>query len=66
MAKEMGYDESHLFMRSIQFEFATEKKDAGKAPPLFITAIHEDDSAVDRWAFSPVKNKVSLKPKTLN
>ena len=46
----MGYDECHLFLRFVQFEFASFKDDAGKPPPVFITALQEEDSesTVDR------------------
>ena len=44
----MGYDECHLSMRSVQFEFAKPNDKAGKPPRIFITAIQEDDSSVDR------------------
>lgn len=47
-ATEMGYDECHLFLRFLQFEYAVYKEGAGKPPPLFITAVQEDDSSVDR------------------
>ena len=53
-AKEMGYDEGHLFLRFVQFEFASFKHEAGKPPPVFITAIQEDDSSVDRSDSLPV------------
>ena len=52
-AVDMGYDECHLFMRSIQFEFAKHNDKAGKPPPIFITAIQEDDSTVDRFNMKP-------------
>jgi len=45
----MEYDECHLYLRPVQFEFAPFKEDAGKPPPVFITSIQEDDSAVDRY-----------------
>ena len=48
----MGYDECHLFLRSVAFEFANPKKDAGKPPPLFITAVQEDDVSVDRFVLT--------------
>ena len=54
MAHEMGYEDCHLFMRSIQFEFAKFKDDAGKPPPTFITAVQEDDSGVDRCETAPL------------
>jgi len=59
----MGFDECHLFMRFLQFDYAVYKEGAGKPPPLFITAVQDDDSAVDRLAFlfySIVKNILFL------
>lgn len=44
----MGYDECHMFLRFVQFEFADHKEGAGAPPPVFITAIQEDDSMLDR------------------
>lgn len=44
----MGFDECHLFMRFLQFDYAVHKEGAGKPPPLLITAVQDDDSAVDR------------------
>lgn len=48
-AVEMGFDEFHMFMRCVQFEFATHKDDADQPPPLFMTALQEDDSNLDRY-----------------
>ncbi|XP_041348511.1 uncharacterized protein LOC121368057 isoform X2 [Gigantopelta aegis] len=48
-AGDMGFEEFHLFMRFVQFEFANYKDDAGKPPPIFITSIQEDDSALDKY-----------------
>jgi hypothetical protein len=45
---QMEYDECHLYLRSVQFEFAPFKENAGKPPPVFITVVQEDDSLVDR------------------
>jgi len=47
-ASDMDYDESHMYLRPVQFEFAPFKEDAGKPPPVFITAVQEDDSLIDR------------------
>ena len=49
-ASDMDYDECHLYMRPVQFEFAPFKEDAGKPPPLLITSVQEDDSMIDRYA----------------
>ncbi|KAK3736468.1 hypothetical protein RRG08_061911 [Elysia crispata] len=45
----MGYPDFHLNMRFVQFEFASFKEKAGKPPPIFITAVQEDDTAVDKY-----------------
>lgn len=47
-AVEMRFDECHLFMRFLQFDYAVRKEGAGKPPPLLISAVQEDDSSVDR------------------
>ena len=47
-AKEMGYDAAHLNMRLVQFEYASHRPSANKPPPIFITAIQDNDSAVDK------------------
>ena len=48
LAVEMGFDECHLYMRFLQFDYAVFKEGAGKPPPIHITAVQDDDSAVDR------------------
>ncbi|XP_038054173.1 uncharacterized protein LOC119726519 isoform X2 [Patiria miniata] len=48
-AADMGFDFCHLFLRCVQFEFASHKENADQPPPLFITALHEDDTNVDRY-----------------
>ncbi|XP_066505111.1 uncharacterized protein si:ch73-242m19.1, partial [Hoplias malabaricus] len=47
LSQEMGFDEHHLYMRSVQFEFAA-KKEIPKQP-LFITTVLQDSSCVDRF-----------------
>ena len=47
-AHEMGFDECHMFLRCVQFEFASFKENADQPPPLFITSIQEDDTSIDR------------------
>nr|XP_033794395.1 uncharacterized protein LOC117357639 isoform X2 [Geotrypetes seraphini] len=49
-AAEMGYDEFHLYLRPVQFEFASGKMPEEHLPPTFITALLEDNSSVDRYA----------------
>ncbi|XP_078069662.1 coiled-coil domain containing 162 [Mustelus asterias] len=48
-AVQMGFDESHLYLRPVQFEFAAYKEKAGQPPPVFITTLLEDNSHVDRY-----------------
>ncbi|XP_064604712.1 uncharacterized protein LOC135469969 isoform X2 [Liolophura sinensis] len=48
-AVELGFEDYHLFLRFVQFEFASFKEDAGKPPPVFLTAVHEEDPSVDRY-----------------
>ncbi|CAM4533119.1 unnamed protein product [Lepidochelys olivacea] len=48
-AGEMGFDEFHLYLRPVHFEFASHKEKADQPPPIFITALLEDDSSVDRY-----------------
>jgi len=47
-AVEMGFDECHLFMRFLQFDYAVHKPGAGRPPPIHISTVQDDDSAVDR------------------
>ncbi|ESO99501.1 hypothetical protein LOTGIDRAFT_113339, partial [Lottia gigantea] len=48
-AKELEFEDYHMFLRFVQFEFAVFKEDAGKPPPIFITSLQEDDTSVDRY-----------------
>ncbi|XP_017555415.2 uncharacterized protein si:ch73-242m19.1 isoform X3 [Pygocentrus nattereri] len=48
LTQEMGFDEFHLYMRPVQFEFAA-KKEIPKQPPLFISTHFQDSSCVDRY-----------------
>ncbi|XP_060918900.1 coiled-coil domain-containing protein 162 [Labrus mixtus] len=48
VASELGFDEFHLYLRPLQFEVA-EQKHKTEQSPVFITAILEDDSCVDRF-----------------
>lgn len=51
-ATDMGFDEYHLFLMCVQFDFASFKENADQPPPLFITALQEDDPNVDRYTLS--------------
>ena len=48
-ADEMGFEEYHLFMRSVQFEYAKYKDNAGQPPPVFINEINSEDTSIDRY-----------------
>ncbi|XP_069092706.1 uncharacterized protein [Pleurodeles waltl] len=48
-AAEMGFEEFHLYLRPVQFEFATNKGQVDILPPTFITAVLEDANSVDRY-----------------
>ncbi|XP_069582750.1 uncharacterized protein [Ranitomeya imitator] len=48
-AEEMGFNQFHLFIRPVQFEFASHKGHEEQKPPMFITSLIEDDSCVDRY-----------------
>ncbi|XP_078341998.1 uncharacterized protein LOC111108050 isoform X2 [Crassostrea virginica] len=45
-AEALGFSDYHMFIRAIQFESASMKDDAGKAPPISMSDVQEDDSAV--------------------
>ncbi|XP_063079958.1 uncharacterized protein si:ch73-242m19.1 [Engraulis encrasicolus] len=49
LAVELGYEEFHLYLRPVQFEFAV-MRDIPEQRPMFITAILEDNFCVDRYA----------------
>ncbi|XP_073432247.1 uncharacterized protein [Dendrobates tinctorius] len=48
-AEEMGFNQFHLYLRPVQFEFASHKGQEEQKPPMFITSLIEDDSCVDRY-----------------
>ncbi|XP_069812847.1 uncharacterized protein [Dendropsophus ebraccatus] len=49
-AEEMGFNQFHLYIRPVQFEFASHKSQGEQKPPMFITSLLEDDSCVDRYS----------------
>ncbi|KAG9493346.1 hypothetical protein GDO78_001317 [Eleutherodactylus coqui] len=49
-AEEMGFNQFHLYLRPVQFEFASQKSQGEQKPPMFITSLMEDDSCVDRYS----------------
>lgn len=48
MAWEMGFEEFHLHLRPVHFEFATHKDKVDYPPPVFITSLLENSDRVDR------------------
>ncbi|XP_073531933.1 uncharacterized protein [Phyllobates terribilis] len=48
-AEEMGFNQFHLYLRPVQFEFASPKGHGEQKTPMFITSLIEDDSCVDRY-----------------
>lgn len=45
----MGFEDFHMFLRCVQFDFAKYKDKAGQPPPAFITEINPEDIALDRY-----------------
>ncbi|XP_064783703.1 uncharacterized protein LOC135507886 [Oncorhynchus masou masou] len=56
-ALELGFDEFHLYVRPEQFEFAVQR-DKAEHRPLFVTALLQDDSCLDRY--TPSKFPLSI------
>ncbi|XP_039725921.1 uncharacterized protein LOC120608203 [Pteropus medius] len=50
MAQEMGFEEFHLYLRPVQFEFASHKDKVDHLPPIFITSLLEDSDCIDRYS----------------
>lgn len=48
MAWEMGFEEFHLYLRPVHFEFASLKDKVDHSPPMFITSLLENSDHVDR------------------
>lgn len=48
MAWEMGFEEFHLYLRPVHFEFASQKDKVDHPPPIFITSLLENSDRVDR------------------
>ncbi|XP_012877821.1 PREDICTED: transmembrane protein FLJ37396 [Dipodomys ordii] len=49
LAWEMGFEEFHLYLRPVHFEFASHKDKVDQPPPVFITSVLEDNGRVDRY-----------------
>ncbi|KAM9234693.1 LOW QUALITY PROTEIN: uncharacterized protein PS065_005276 [Dugong dugon] len=50
LAWEMGFEEFHLYLRRVHFEFASHKEKVHQPPPIFITSLLEDSDRVDRYS----------------
>ncbi|XP_041509550.1 uncharacterized protein LOC121449304 [Microtus oregoni] len=50
LAQEMGFEEFHLYLRPVHFEFASHKDKMDPPPPVFMTSLLEDSSRVDRYS----------------
>lgn len=46
----MGFEEFHLYLRPVQFEFASHKDKVDHLPPIFITSLLEDSDCIDRYS----------------
>ncbi|KAM6185181.1 uncharacterized protein ACDL77_013984 [Rhynchocyon petersi] len=58
-AWEMGFEEFHLHLRPVHFEFASHKEKADQPPPVFITSLLEDSDQVDRYSPSSLALAIS-------
>ncbi|XP_058163219.1 uncharacterized protein [Dasypus novemcinctus] len=50
LALEMGFEEFHLYLRPVHFEFASHKEKVDQPIPVFITSLLEDSDLVDRYS----------------
>ncbi|KAM9665221.1 LOW QUALITY PROTEIN: uncharacterized protein ACIGJ3_008931 [Trichechus inunguis] len=50
LAWEMRFEEFHLYLRPVHFEFASHKEKVHQPPPIFITSLLEDSDGVDRYS----------------
>ncbi|XP_076408505.1 uncharacterized protein LOC102904867 isoform X1 [Peromyscus maniculatus bairdii] len=49
-AREMGFEEFHLYLRPVPFECASNEDKADPPPPVFMTSLLEDSGRVDRYS----------------
>lgn len=45
----MGFEDFHMFLRYVQFDFAKYKDNAGNPPPIFVSELNSEDSQIDRY-----------------
>ncbi|XP_037698208.1 uncharacterized protein LOC119539130 isoform X3 [Choloepus didactylus] len=50
LALQMGFEEFHLYLRPVHFEFASHKEKVDQPLPVFITSLLEDSERVDRYS----------------
>ncbi|XP_027630930.1 uncharacterized protein CCDC162P [Tupaia chinensis] len=50
LAWEMGFEEFHLYLRPVHFEFVSHKDKVDPPPPIFMTSLLEDKDWVDRYS----------------
>ncbi|XP_033619330.1 LOW QUALITY PROTEIN: uncharacterized protein Ccdc162p [Fukomys damarensis] len=58
-AWEMGFEEFHLHLRPVHFEFASHKDKVDQSAPVFITSLLEDSGRVDRYSPSTLVLAIS-------
>jgi hypothetical protein len=49
LAHLMGFEEYHMFLRYVQFDFAKYKENAGVPQSVFVSEIHPEDTQIDRF-----------------
>jgi hypothetical protein len=50
VAAHMGFEEYHMFLRYVQFDFAKYKENAGVPLSIFVNELHPEDTQIDRFA----------------
>ncbi|XP_063110059.1 centrosomal protein CEP57L1 isoform X4 [Cavia porcellus] len=59
LAQEMGFEEFHLYLRPVQFEFAAHRDKTDPSAPVFMTSLLEDSGRVDRYSPSTLVLAIS-------
>jgi hypothetical protein len=49
IAEEMGFEEFHMYLRYVQFDFAMHKENAGAPPPLLVSELNPEETQLDRY-----------------
>ncbi|XP_047413840.1 uncharacterized protein LOC124988397 isoform X2 [Sciurus carolinensis] len=50
LAQEMGFEEFHLYLRPVHFEFASHRDEVDQPPPVFMTSLLEHSGRLDRYS----------------